>query len=257
MANLLNITAGYLAALREMTQPFTHNLLTVETFMYALIGGVLPAIFWLWFWMHESNNHKEPKDVIFLSFVIGMIGVFVVYPLQKISFNIFNLEDGKLYAIYILAFIEEFIKFGGAWFIALKNKNVYDHPIDSFIYMMSVALGFAAMENTLFLLTPLFNNDMTATVMTGTARFMGASLLHVAASGVFSIFIGYSFYKRKLSKLSWAFIGLIVASTIHTIFNYIIVISDEQNMFIAFSFVWISIILLILSLEKVKRVKKF
>ena len=232
-------------------------LFAMETFLYALIGGVLPAIFWLWFWMHEANDHKEPKDIIFLSFVIGMCGVFAVYPLQKLAANLFNLKDGNLSAIYIWAIIEEAVKFAGAWFIALKNKMVYDHPIDCFIYMMSVALGFAAMENTLFLLTPLFRGDMIASVMTGTARFMGASLLHVAASGTFSVFIGYSFYKGKLSKFSWALIGLLTAGIIHTIFNYIIVISEEQNMFIAFSFVWISIILLILSLEKVKKIKQF
>ena len=251
MANLLNTISGYLEILHEVP------LFTIETFMYALIGGVLPATFWLWFWMHESNDHHEPKDIIFLSFVVGMIGVFVVYPLQKISVSLFDLVEGNLSSIYIWAIIEEAVKFAGAWFIALRHKNVYDHPIDCFIYMMSVALGFAAMENTLFLLTPLFHGDMVASVLTGTARFMGASLLHVAASGVFSVFVGYSFFKGKLSKASWALVGLIIAGVIHTIFNYIIVISDEQNMFIAFSFVWISIILLILSLEKVKKIKQF
>ena len=232
-------------------------LFAMETFLYALIGGVLPAIFWLWFWMHEANDHKEPKEIIVLSFLIGMCGVFAVYPLQKLAANLFILKDSDLSAIYIWALIEEAVKFAGAWYIALKNKAVYDHPIDCFIYMMSVALGFAAMENTLFLLTPLFRGDVIASVMTGTARFMGASLLHVAASGVFSIFVGYSFYKGKFSKFSWALLGLLIAGVVHTIFNYIIVISDEQNMFIAFSFVWISIILLILSLEKVKKIKQF
>ncbi|MEI6042587.1 MAG: PrsW family glutamic-type intramembrane protease [bacterium] len=232
-------------------------LFAIEVFAYALVGGVLPAMFWLWFWMHEANDHKEPKDIIFLSFVVGMCGVFVVYPLQKISVGLFNLKDSDLHAIYIWALIEEAVKFGGAWFIALRSKTIFNHPIDSFIYLMSVSLGFAAMENTLFLLTPLFRGDLVASIMTGAARFMGASLLHVAASGVFSIFIGYGFYRGKFGKFSLAFLGLLVAGVIHTIFNYIIVISDEQNMFIAFSFVWISIILLILSLEKVKQIKQF
>jgi len=232
-------------------------LFTLETFAYALIGGILPAVFWLWFWMHEANDHKEPKEIIFMSFVIGMCGVFIVYPLQKLSVSLFNLQEGNLSSIYIWAVIEEAVKFGVAWFVALRHRRVYDHPIDCFIYMMSVAIGFAAMENTLFLLTPLFRGDIVSSVLTGTARFMGASLLHVAASGVFSLFIGYSFYMKKMSKLMWAFLGLITAGLIHTIFNFIIVISDQQNMFIAFSFVWITIILLILSLEKVKLIKQF
>ncbi len=232
-------------------------LFAIETFSYALIGGVLPAIFWLWFWMHEANDHKEPRDIIFLSFVIGMCGVFIVYPLQKITGHIFNLEVDSFKAVAIWASIEEIIKFTGAYIIALRNKSVNNHPIDAFIYMMSVALGFAAMENALFLLTPLLDGDFMSGVLTGTARFMGASLLHVAASGVFSIFIGYAFYKGKFTKLGMIFIGLIVATIIHTIFNFIIIISDQQRMFIAFSFVWITIIILILSLERVKRIKNF
>ena len=232
-------------------------LFAIETFTYALFGGVLPAVFWLWFWMHEANDHKEPKEVIFLAFMIGMCGVFVVYPIQKLSISLFNLQEGRISAIYTWAIIEEVIKFFGAYFIAIKSSKICKHPIDYFIYMMSVALGFAAMENTLFLLTPLLHGDVTTSILTGTARFMGASLLHVAASGVFSVFIGYSFYRGKINKVSLALIGLFVAGIIHTIFNYIIVISDQQNMFIAFSFVWITIILLILSLEKVKRIKGF
>lgn len=232
-------------------------LFALETFAYALVGGILPAIFWLWFWMHEANDHKEPKKIISLAFIVGMLAIFVVYPLQKISVIIFNLEEGNLSAIYTWALIEEIVKFAGAYFIAIKGCTICKHPIDYFIYMMTVALGFAAMENTLFLLTPLFRGDILTGVLTGTARFMGASLLHVAASGVFSIFIGYGFYKRKSSKILFAVYGLIAASIIHTIFNYIIVISDQQNMFIAFSFVWITIILLILSLERVKMIKGF
>ena len=232
-------------------------LFAIETFAYALVGGILPAIFWLWFWMHEANDHKEPRDVIFLSFVIGMCGVFVVYPLQKISGKIFNLQEESVKAIYIWAFIEEAVKFAGAYVIAIRNKAANNHPIDAFIYMMTVALGFAAMENTLFLLTPLLKGDVMSSVLTGTARFMGASLLHVAASGVFSIFIGYGFYKGKSTKAVLIFIGLIAATLIHTIFNFIIIISDQQRMFVAFSFVWITIILLILSLEKVKKIKNF
>lgn len=232
-------------------------LFAIETFSYALIGGVLPAIFWLWFWMHEANDHKEPKDIIFLSFVIGMCSVFVVYPIQKISGYVFNLEVDSFKAVTIWALAEEIIKFAGAYMIAIRNKVANNHPIDAFIYMMTVALGFAAMENTLFLLTPLLDGDFMSGVLTGTARFMGASLLHVAASGVFSIFIGYAFYRKRIAKIGMILLGLISATIIHTIFNFIIIISDKQRMFIAFSFVWITIILLILSLEKVKRIKNF
>jgi RsiW-degrading membrane proteinase PrsW (M82 family) len=47
--------------------------------------------------------------------------------------------------------------------------------------MIISALGFAAIEN-IFLLTPLFDKDFTATLHIAFSRFLGATLLHVLAS---------------------------------------------------------------------------
>lgn len=232
----------------------------VEMFVYALLGGVLPALLWMWFWMHEDYEHNEPKWIIALTFLVGMCTVFLVYPFQKMFPNI-AVEPGDFTTLWVItswAGLEELFKFGAAYFCALKVKGVFNEPIDAFIYLMTAALGFTAMENTFYLLAPLLQGDTVGSIMTGNLRFMGASLLHVVASGTLAIFISYAFYKKsKIIKWFYWLFGIIAATIIHTAFNYFIIVTADGNTYLIFSFVWITTVLLILALEHVKRIKKF
>jgi RsiW-degrading membrane proteinase PrsW (M82 family) len=234
----------------------------IEMFVYALLGGLLPALIWLWFWMHEGHEHKEPRHVISFTFILGMCTVLLVFPFQKGVLLLFpSFQQSDPLVIFIWAFFEEIIKFLAAYIYAFHISEVYDEPIDAFVYMMTAALGFSALENTLFLLTPLLQGDTIGSIMTGNLRFMGASLLHVVASGVLSLFIGYTFYKSKFQKIFFTAIGLITAGVLHTLFNFFIMdkATREQpgNLFIVFSCVWITTIFLIIALERVKLIKKF
>lgn len=229
----------------------------VEMFVYALLGGLLPSLLWMWFWMHENYKHNEPKGVIALTFVVGMCAVFFVFPFQKILPQYFGLVPGDFGTLALWAFLEELFKFTAAWFCALRIKAIFNEPIDAFIYMMTAALGFVAMENTFYLLAPLMQGDTIGSIMTGNLRFMGASLLHVVASGTMAVFIGYAFYKNVKIKETFWFLGLLVATIIHTAFNYFITELASKHMFLIFSFVWMTTVILILALERVKMIKKF
>ena len=230
----------------------------IEAFFYALLGGLLPALIWMWFWMHESYSHNEPKNIIALTFLGGMACVFLVYPFQQlIPRYIFHLDDSSGGTLVIWAALEELFKFAAAYICAFKIKEAFDEPSDAFIYLMTAALGFTAMENTFYLLAPLLQGDTIGSIVTGNSRFMGASLLHVVASGALSIFISYAFYKSKWTKRAYILVGLLAATVLHTLFNYFIIITTEDSSYLIFSFVWLTTIILIAALEKVKAIKKF
>lgn len=233
----------------------------VEAFIYALLGGLLPALVWLWFWMHEGHTHHEPKLTIWATFFTGMCCVFLVYPFQKWSELAIGGATNNFYILLAWAFFEEIAKYLAAYFIAFRNKvDIFDEPIDAFVYLMTAALGFSAMENTFFLLEPLLQGNTLSTILTGNMRFMGANLLHVASSGVLSLFIAWAYFKTVKMQRFWTLIGLIVAVLVHTLFNFLIVFITERShggIFIAFTFVWMTIIFLILTLERVKRIKEF
>lgn len=233
----------------------------IEVFIYATLGGLLPALIWLWFWMHENHEHHEPKNTLWLTFLAGMSTVFVVYPFQKIAASLIGEPEPGFNTLFVWAALEEVVKYLAAFFIALRLKyTVFDEPIDAFVYLMTAALGFSAMENSLFLLGPLLQGETVVTIVTGNMRFMGANLLHVAASGVLSLCIAYSYFKPVWVQRVYLFAGLVAATIIHVIFNVLLMIiadKNDQMIFVAFSYVWLTLIILILALEKVKKIKEF
>jgi len=222
-----------------------------KTLLYALMGGILPAILWLWFWLKEDSRKPEPRGLIMLSFVAGMVGVAIVLPLEKLAFGV--LPQGVM-LLTTWAAIEEIVKFGAISIVALKT-HYFDEPVDALIYMITVALGFAAIENSLFLLEPLMNGEAITGFLTGNLRYIGATLLHVAASASIGIAMGLSFYKGKFIKTISTLIGIVIAITLHTLFNFFIISSSGESTFIVFFHLWIAIVVVIFLFERVRRIK--
>ncbi len=86
-----------------------------------------------------------------------MVAVAVVIPIEKFVQPYMG-DVAWLPPMTLLfiawAFIEEITKFLAAYVTVLRRAED-DEPIDPVIYMVTTALGFAAAENTLFLLSPL------------------------------------------------------------------------------------------------------
>lgn len=230
--------------------------------IFAACGGILPALVWLYFWLRE-DEHPEPKHLIFISFILGMASVFIVLPFQFVIGNL--LKDGQtiemlatisiplaFVIVMLWASVEELCKYVASHVGKLRRYAI-DEPLDWIIYMISTALGFAAMENTLFLINPLVEGDIAKSLATGNLRFVGATLLHVISSASVGVFLAFAFYKPKRVQVIYKSIGLLVAILLHTLFNLFIII-DEHSTLLVFGMVWIAIIVLIIIIERIKRI---
>lgn len=216
-------------------------------FAIAFLGGLIPALFWLWFWLREDRERPEPYLLIALAFIGGMMVVPAALPLQKLAMDYYEGDN----LIFVWVIIEELLKYAAALFIVLWNRAV-DEPIDLIIYMIAIALGFAALENALFIFNPLVSGDITNSLLTGKFRFLGATLLHVLASGTVGVFLALAYYKSAVTKLWWGTLGLFVAIILHALFNFFIMDASGGTILGVFLFVWMGLVVLMLIFEKVK-----
>jgi protease PrsW len=224
-----------------------------NTIFISLLGGVLPALLWLWFWLKEDRLHPEPKSRLAFVFLVGMISVFVVLPIERLIFTMV-MSSITTTTVILWAGIEELFKFIVAYLVALKNR-VFDEPIDAVIYMITVALGFSALENALFLFNTIDVGLFSQSIITGNSRFLGATLLHVASSATIGVMLGLSYYKKPSTKKIFLFTGIAASIVLHTIFN-LLIIKLEKDLFFVFAGVWVFIVLLIVLIEKVKKIQK-
>ncbi|MEX1028065.1 MAG: PrsW family glutamic-type intramembrane protease [Candidatus Paceibacterota bacterium] len=224
----------------------------------AFAGGILPALFWLWFWLREDRTHPEPTSRLVITFIAGMVAALVALELQLIYGQYF--VSSVALAMFGIAAIEELVKYAASYFTALQT-NVFDEPIDAPIYMITAALGFAALENAFYLaqaLTPELN--FLPGLVSGNIRFMGSTLLHLLASATVGVALGLAFYRGVMTRIIFTSVGLGIAIVLHTAFNYLIIASVDNEsselMFAALALVWFAIIILLLFFEKIKAVTK-
>lgn len=234
-----------------------------HTIFFSFLLGVLPSLVWLWFWLREDSENPEPPKHILITFLYGALGVPCALLIQLAFNTLFSISSTEsvskfsfLHAFLIVlvwAGIEESIKYKAAWNGGLR-KAITDEAVDVPIYMISAALGFAALENMLFLILPFINGDLSEILMTTKLRFIGATLVHVSSSALIGMFMGYSLFFTKSMKKRYAYFGFILAVVLHALFN-LFIMKGNQNSFIGFLLIWLFVVVIIVLFERIKKIK--
>lgn len=181
-----------------------------------------------------------------------MAVVPMALPLQELATRLYF--GANVMVVWVI--IEELLKYAVALALVFWNREV-DEPIDMVIYMIVLALGFAALENALFIFNPLVLGDYMNSAITGSFRFLGATLLHVLASGTVGVALALAYYRSKSFQVFAGSIGLFVAIVLHALFNFFIMNANGETIITVFLFVWMGIILLFLLFEKIKLLEQY
>ncbi len=214
------------------------------------LGGIIPSLIWLWFWLkQEETKDAEPTGIITAVFIVGMASVLFVLPVQK--FIQTQINDSQL-EITLWATAEEIIKYLAVLVVLYKSQDL-DEPIDWPIYMITAALGFAALENMLFIIKPLSLGDSIVGLLTGQLRFLGSTLLHAVTSALLGISLALSFHSGEFVKKLSLLFGLAGAVALHSVFNFFIMENDGNDFLKVFAFLWVVTIIVMLLFEKVRR----
>ncbi len=236
----------------------------------------LPPILWLLFYLRE-DKHPEPKSLLILSFVGGMLSAFLaifaeclwaIFLTGGSCTNLGSANINPLIIFFGISFIEEYIKYLPVKFLIHKRVD-FDEPVDAMIYMMTAALGFAALENAIFsfkifygtvenplAVLPFNQLSLLAGLNIAANRFVGANLLHALSSGMVGFFLArawFSPYRRHFLAL-----GIFLASVLHTGFNYLILIREtfSQATFYIILLLSTMAVMVFIDFERLKRKTK-
>lgn len=195
----------------------------------SILLTLVPPLAWLFFYLRE-DQHPEPKLLLLVVFIGGMLSAIVAAfaecgfarLLLASSCNEHLLESNTGLNLFFLfggiALIEEYAKYLVVKLIVFR-RAAFDEPIDAMIYLMTAAMGFAALENLLFTL-PLIGNDALAGFELVSNRFIGANLLHALSSGIVGFFLARAWFTPH--RRHFVALGMCIASLLHVAFNYLI-----------------------------------
>ena len=199
------------------------NLINILLGIFILISISLPILIWLFFWIRENkDNNPEPKNFILKTFIIGnitaLLSLFIQGLLLKYGIVYKNDDSG----LFLFALIEEVVKFTLIYFIILNNSKYIDEREDPMFYMIIGALGFATVENFLFLFDYFINYDFIKSMIVGSYRFIGATMVHFISSAFVGFGYSLTFFKKKTYRNIVIIITLVIASLMHWLFNFLV-----------------------------------
>ena len=163
----------------------------------------------------KDKHEREPLTLLAVSFVYGILSTAVTlilsWPLNAyVVLQPESLMDEFYSAFFKVALVEEFSKFLFIRFVLFRNKN-FNEPFDGIVYAVMVGMGFATLENVLYVFQFGFE--------TAVWRMFTA----VPAHATFAILMGFFLGKAKFAqggRLLYMLTALFAATFFHGSYDY-------------------------------------
>ena len=189
----------------------------VENYIPSLLAASVFPLLFLYFLIKIDVFETESfKDIIYV-FLFGLvISFFLCIPYVIFREVLFDNYATNLFVCFIaVALPEEIIKII-PFLLVLKYRKFVNEPIDFLIYSSASALGFAFYENINYIIGYSETGNIVA------IRSFLPSVMHMVVSSIFSFGI---FLYLKSKKIKFIFVGLILASLIHAVYNTLFIIA--------------------------------
>jgi len=216
-------------------------------FLGILALGLAPGIFWLWLIYRWDKYQPEPRGLVIRTFLLGMLVVIPVlflevalvlplyFPdLTSISIDsLGNLSAGEqaYFAFIVAGFSEELGKFLVVR-TTIFNSPYFDEPADGIVYSAAAALGFASLENVVY-------------IVQGWQIILIRGPISTTAHVMFSMLWGYPLALQKLGRrngrlLTWG--GLAAAMAAHGLFDFLALTPNGVSLLVMPFFVGMAVL---------------
>ncbi|MGM0845985.1 MAG: glutamic-type intramembrane protease PrsW [Bacillota bacterium] len=179
-----------------------------------LSAGFAPGLALLSYFYLKDEFEPEPVSFIIKTFMYGAILTFPLMFLQYVLQAEGVFASPWIHAYFSAGLLEEFFKWFILFFIVFQHVEFND-PYDGIIYGASVSLGFATVENILYL------------VAHGVEFAIGRALLPVSAHALFGVVMGYYLGKAKFAgqnkKWKRIFIAFLLPFLLHGTYDFILI----------------------------------
>lgn len=192
--------------------------MTMRLLAWVLLGFA-PGLFWLWFFRRKDDLEPEPPLVVLRVFALGALATVPVLLLRPGLSAWLPATAGAgrdlADAFLVTAIPEEAAKLA-ALLAGVGFSREFDEPLDGVVYGVAAALGFASVENVLFLLAA---TDPWLVVQ----RAFTATLGHLAFTGVAGWAIGQARFAHGLrTRFLLPVAGFALAVLLHGGYDFLL-----------------------------------
>jgi RsiW-degrading membrane proteinase PrsW (M82 family) len=203
-----------------------------------VVAALLPAVFLMRYIYKKDMIEKEPPALLFKLLLGGCGAAFVAVILEQIGgyiINMFAYPSENMYAVVTAIMVglsEEFAKMFFLKRITWRNPE-FNYRFDGLVYAVFVSLGFAALENVLYVF------------QYGLGVAASRAVLSVPAHMAFAVFMGSFYGRAKVCELyndpqsmkTNLWLGFLSAVILHSFYDACVMMDSDIAMGVFIIFV--------------------
>lgn len=211
--------------------------------MTALLASLAPVFIILFYIYLRDKYEREPLGMLVKALLLGIVIVLPVIFVERLLMNLMP-ESGKVasaawHAFVVAGTTEELFKFL-ALYLLIWNSPSFNEKFDGIVYAVFVSLGFAGVENVLYVLDGGMQTALTRAITA------------VPAHAIFGITMGYYLGIAHMYKeLRGKYLGraLLIPIILHGIYDFILMVEIGYLLLLFVPYV---IVLYIWGMKKMK-----
>jgi RsiW-degrading membrane proteinase PrsW (M82 family) len=182
-----------------------------------VVGG---AFFWILYFDLKDHLQPEPRRLLFLAYALGCTSALLSYGGYRVAEIVGlpvlpgrTLAQIVFFCMVLVGPIEEGGKFLVARLFVFRWRH-FDEPIDGLVYAGAVAIGFASIENVLYL--------PHLTLVEQIARAVASPLTHSLFAAVWGWGVSRAFFtaRTRRARFLWQAGTLAAAMALHGAYDF-------------------------------------
>jgi protease PrsW len=184
------------------------------------ILGLVPGLAWLLYFYRQGRARSKSFPNILRVFLAGCACTAPTGVIEHIT-GAGLLQDTLLrsaeVSFFLIGPVEEFFKLLAVW-MAIYRRPDFREPIDGIVYATTAALGFACVENAIYL------SHLGPAVLVSRAVF--ATPAHVLFASMWGYSLGLARFRRE-GELWIVTKGFLTAASFHGAYNFLVAIHPK------------------------------
>ena len=197
----------------------------------AIAASIVPVL-GIFLWLYFRDRLREPPLVVIVTFVLGIVTAGPAILLEDgivrlgTSWGIVDpagmrtLAHAGFTAFAVAALVEELLKFAVLWGYSAR-RDAFDEPMDGIVYGAAASLGFAGIENVLYVVGAGAGEggSVAGSMSVAVLRAFTAVPMHAACGVVMGACIGVARFTPRRRAL-WMALGIGGAIGLHGFYNF-------------------------------------
>jgi RsiW-degrading membrane proteinase PrsW (M82 family) len=219
--------------------------------LLALVLPIVPGLLWMWIVYRTDRYEPEPKHLVLSTFLLGALAVLPAFGVERLVSAAYPFlgaierasqtgEARELWPILIGCFLvvgpaEELAKFAAVRLYMFRDPE-FDEPLDGIIYASAAALGFASLENLLYVV------DFEHGLELKWGALGLRSFLALPGHIIFAATWGLALGRRKFDERYPVWSRVALAAALHGLYDFLLIYPPARPLILFYMSVMVPVL---------------